>query len=34
MPELRSPYGYPAVMAGMGATCAVLWWRFRRARWL
>ena len=31
MPELESPFGYPAVMAGMGAICAVVYWRFRRA---
>ncbi|HVK91475.1 MAG TPA: CorA family divalent cation transporter, partial [Mycoplana sp.] len=34
MPELRSPYGYPMVIAGMLTVCGVLYWRFRRNRWL
>jgi magnesium transporter len=34
MPELRWRYGYPAVMGGMAALCAFLYWRFRRAGWL
>jgi magnesium transporter len=34
MPELRWAYGYPAIMAVIGAVCAFLYWRFRRAGWL
>lgn len=34
MPELRQPWGYPAVLAVIGAACGVLYWRFRRAGWL
>ena len=33
MPELRSPYGYPAVMAAVAALCGYLYYRFRRAGW-
>ena len=34
MPELSSPYGYPAVVAGMAAICGILYWRFRKNGWL
>jgi len=34
MPELRSPYGYPAVLAVMAALDAYLFYRFRKAKWL
>jgi magnesium transporter len=34
MPELRSPWGYPAALGLIGSTCAVMWWRFRRVGWL
>lgn len=34
MPELRSVYGYPAVLAAIALICAVLYLRFKRARWL
>lgn len=34
MPELKSPWGYPAAMALIGCACAAVWWRFRRAGWL
>jgi magnesium transporter len=34
MPELESPYGYPAVMAVMIATCGFLYYRFKRSGWL
>lgn len=34
MPELRQPWGYPAVLAAIGMICGVLYWRFRRAGWL
>jgi magnesium transporter len=33
MPEVRSPYGYPAVLAVVAALCAYLYYRFRRAGW-
>lgn len=34
MPELRQPWGYPAVMALIGSVCGGLWLRFRRIGWL
>lgn len=34
MPELKQPWGYPAALGLIAATCGVMWWRFRRARWL
>lgn len=34
MPELKWTLGYPAALAAMGAIDALLFWRFRRARWL
>ncbi|SOB88260.1 magnesium transporter [Sphingomonas guangdongensis] len=34
MPELGSAYGYPVTLVVILATCAALYWRFRRARWL
>ncbi|MFA4894175.1 magnesium and cobalt transport protein CorA [Brevundimonas sp.] len=34
MPELRSPYGYPAVLGGIALICGLLYRRFKRARWL
>lgn len=34
MPELKSPYGYPAVLLVIAAACVFLWRRFRRAGWL
>ena len=34
MPELRSPYGYYAVVAAMLTICGVLYWRFRENDWL
>ncbi|MGH6928025.1 MAG: magnesium/cobalt transporter CorA [Dongiaceae bacterium] len=34
MPELRSPFGYPAVLAGIFLVCGLLYWRFKRVRWL
>jgi magnesium transporter len=34
MPELREPWGYPAVMALIGLICGGLWLRFRRIGWL
>jgi magnesium transporter len=34
MPELRWPYGYPAVLLFIVSLCSLLFWRFKRARWL
>jgi magnesium transporter len=34
MPELDSPYGYPAVMTLIIGLCGLLFYRFRRAGWL
>ena len=34
MPELKSPYGYPAVLGGMALACGWLYWRLRKAGWL
>lgn len=34
MPELDWQYGYPAALAAIGATCFVLYRRFRRSGWL
>ena len=34
MPELHSPLGYPAVILGILVVCGLLYWRFKRVRWL
>jgi magnesium transporter len=34
MPELRSPYGYPATLAVMAVIDGYLFYRFRKAKWL
>ncbi len=34
MPELKQKWGYPAALALIAGTCSIVWWRFRRARWL
>ena len=34
MPELKWKYGYPAAIGLVAVSCSVLYWRFRRARWL
>ncbi len=34
MPELRSPYGYPAVMLAIVVICGLLFRQFRRNHWL
>jgi magnesium transporter len=34
MPELRSPYGYPATLAMIAAIDVYLFYRFRKAKWL
>ncbi len=33
MPELRLPYGYPAVMLAVVGLCTYLYYRFKRAGW-
>ncbi len=34
MPELRWPFGYPAVLLLILGVCGFLYWRFKRTRWL
>ncbi len=34
MPELKSPWGYPAALAVIAATCGWMYRRFRRSGWL
>ena len=34
MPELKWKYGYPMALAIIASTCALLYWQFKRARWL
>ena len=34
MPELRSVWGYPVVLLAIAAICGLLYWRFKKARWL
>jgi magnesium transporter len=34
MPELRSPLGYPLVLAGMLVICGFLYLYFKRSKWL
>ena len=34
MPELKMEYGYPTVLAAIGATCTFLYWRFKKNGWL
>lgn len=34
MPELKLSWGYPAALGLIACTCALVWWRFRRAGWL
>jgi len=34
MPELQLRWGYPAALAIIALACALMWWRFRRAKWL
>jgi magnesium transporter len=34
MPELKWAYGYPAALGLIVGSCALLWWRFRKAGWL
>jgi magnesium transporter len=34
MPELRSPYGYPAAVVAILLICGLLYWRFKRVHWL
>ncbi len=34
MPELQWEYGYPTALGLIAASCGVLYWRFKKARWL
>ena len=34
MPELASPYGYPAALLAIATTCGLLYRRFKRAGWI
>jgi magnesium transporter len=34
MPELHSPWGYPAALGLIAAVCSLMYWRFRRSGWL
>ena len=34
MPELNWTWGYPGVMVAMGVSCAYLYFRFRKQKWL
>ena len=34
MPELKSPWGYPATLGIIATSCSVLFWRFRKTGWL
>jgi magnesium transporter len=34
VPELKSVYGDPVVIGAIVGICALLYWRFKRARWL
>jgi magnesium transporter len=34
MPELKTPIGYPLVLAGMLVACGCLYWYFKRVGWL
>lgn len=34
MPELQWTYGYPVVLGATFTVCAVLYWKFRKAKWL
>jgi magnesium transporter len=34
MPELKWKFGYPLALVLIASTCALLYWRFKRARWL
>jgi magnesium transporter len=34
MPELKWEYGYPMAIAVIAGACGLLYWRFKKARWL
>lgn len=34
MPELKWKYGYPVALAAIAIACSILYWRFRKAKWL
>lgn len=34
MPELKWKYGYPVALLTIATSCSILYWRFRKAKWL
>ncbi|WP_345796799.1 magnesium and cobalt transport protein CorA [Castellaniella sp. MT123] len=34
IPELSMPYGYPIMMSATAGVCGLLYWKFRRIKWL
>jgi magnesium transporter len=34
MPELHGRWSYPVLVVLMALVCAVLYWKFKKARWL
>lgn len=34
MPELKSPWGYPAAIGLITISCSIMYWRFRKSGWL
>jgi magnesium transporter len=34
MPELKVVWGYPAALAIIAGACGLVWWRFRKAKWI
>jgi magnesium transporter len=34
MPELKSPWGYPAALGLIVISCGIMYWRFRKSGWL
>ncbi len=34
MPELKWKYGYAVALGTIGVACSILYWRFRKAKWL
>jgi magnesium transporter len=34
MPELKWRWGYPMALAVIAGVCGLMYWRFRKARWL
>jgi magnesium transporter len=34
MPELKWKWGYPMALGTIAIACSLMWWRFKRTRWL